>query len=100
MDGSIEKEFDEQLLPALPTSFRQVIPGHFPIWLFTKPAGYGRNRKFSVTAEPDEVRPAACRFALDFAPLADEANPAATPTAGRFPKEMGVLLTALGRGKS
>lgn len=89
MDGTVEKEFDEQLLPAIPTSFRQVIPGHFPVWLFTKPAGFGKGRQYLVTAQADQVRPAACRFALSFAdPM---------QSAGRFPNDLKTLLAALGR---
>lgn len=84
MTGEVEKEFDEQLLPVLSTSFRQAIPGYFPVWLYTRPIGYGKGRKYLVTAVPDETRPAACR--LDFKPDVDPA---------KIPNSMGEFFKAL-----
>ena len=59
-----EEKFDEQLLPALQSSYRQELARHFGLWLYTKPAGYGKNRKFFLTAVPDKVRPAKSKYAF------------------------------------
>ena len=58
MSGETEWQFDEQMLPALQSSYRQRIHSGFDLWLYTKPMGFGAARKFYVTAEPDSVRPA------------------------------------------
>lgn len=58
MDGEMEWEFNEQMLPALNTSYRQRIYSAFDLWLYTKPMGFGPARKYFLTAQADQVRPA------------------------------------------
>ena len=54
----LEYKFDEQLLPAMMTQYRQRIHSVFDIWLYTNPVGFGPARKWYVTAQADSVRPA------------------------------------------
>lgn len=58
MSGGDEWTFDEQMLPVLNTSMRQRIAAPFDLWLYTVPVGFGPGRKFYVTAQSDNVRPA------------------------------------------
>jgi hypothetical protein len=57
-----EERFDEQLLPAVMSSYRQEFARHFGLWLYTKTMGYGKARKFFLTALPDKVRPAKSKY--------------------------------------
>ena len=58
MDGQQEWQFDEQMLPAINSSYRQHIQSPFDLWLYTKTTGFGPGRKHFITAQPDSVRPA------------------------------------------
>lgn len=58
MSGATEWQFEEQMLPAIGSSFRQRIHSAFDLWLYTKPTGFGPGRKYLVTAQADSVRPA------------------------------------------
>jgi hypothetical protein len=74
MDGTLEWSFDEQMLPALNTSYRQRIHSAFDLWLYTKPMGFGPARQFQMIAIPDNVRPA--KHSVTFKP---GTNPAQIP---------------------
>lgn len=84
MSGDMEWSFDEQMLPALNTSYRQRVHSAFGIWLYTKPIGFGPARKYTVTALPDNVRPA--KHSVTFKPGVN---------AGMLENTMGALLGAL-----
>ena len=84
MNGELEWSFDEQMLPAMNTSYRQRVHSAFGIWLYTKPAGFGAARKYYVTALPDNVRPA--KHSVTFRPGVN---------AGMLENTMGALLGAL-----
>lgn len=58
MSGELDWQFDDQMLPALQSSFRQRVHSAFDLWLYTKPLGYGAARKYNLTAIADNVRPA------------------------------------------
>ncbi len=60
MTGDLEWTFDQQLLAAAEgtNAFVQNIGSAFDLWLYTKPSGFGPGRKFFVTAQSDQVRPA------------------------------------------
>ncbi len=60
MSGEQEWRFDEQMLPitAGRNVLAQQIGSAFDLWLYTKPSGFGPDRKYYVTAISDQVRPA------------------------------------------
>lgn len=58
MTGELEWRFDEQMLPAIGSNYRQRIHSAFDLWLYTAPEGFGPARRYYVTAVADAVRPA------------------------------------------
>lgn len=74
MSGKEELQFEERMLPMLPTSFRQMIGGYFDVWAYTKTTGYGAGVRRWLTLIPDNVRPAKHSIHLK-----DGVNPAQIP---------------------
>ena len=58
MSGGQEWQFEEQMLPVFNSSYRQHIHSPFDLWLYTVTTGYGPGRKYYLTAQADNVRPA------------------------------------------
>ncbi len=58
ISGQQEWFFEEQMLPSLNTKYRAQIHGAFDIWMYMKPMGFGVARKYFMTAQADQVRPA------------------------------------------
>lgn len=86
MSGDLEWRFEEQMLPIIEgtNAMAQSIGSPFDLWLYTKPIGFGPGRQYTLTAIPDQVRPA--KHSVTFKP---------TAKLGMLPNDLKALLEML-----